>query len=230
MGRRAGKQDITLMILVMVLVAFGLVTLYSTSAWNGQVKFQDSAYYFKKQFFATLLGLAAMFLISRMDYHIFERYAVHAYILSLILSGLVLLIGDSYNGSKRWLSLGPLSFQPAEFAKLAVILFLSKFISSRKQKKKKGGIFSLIRVMFLILPIVGLVGTNNLSTAIIILSISSLFFSNRTMHPNSSRMRIVHNTSVITGQFSITVRPLCKMAPARIGSAAFFDPCTRTFP
>lgn len=158
------------MILVMVLVAFGLITLYSTSAWNGQVKFKDPAYYFKKQFFATLLGLAAMLFISRMDYHIFEKYAVWAYVLSLILSGLVLLVGDSYNGSKRWLSLGPLSFQPAEFAKLAVILFLSKVISSQKQKRK-GGILSLVRVMLLILPIVGLVGTNNLSTAIIILGI-----------------------------------------------------------
>ncbi|MDY3917479.1 MAG: FtsW/RodA/SpoVE family cell cycle protein [Candidatus Limivivens sp.] len=178
MGRKAGKQDITLMILVMILAAFGLITLYSTSAWNGQVKFQDPAYYFKKQLFATVLGIGAMLVISGMDYHIFEKYAVHAYLLSLVLSALVLVAGDSYNGSKRWLSVGPLSFQPAEFAKLAVILFLSRMIS--RQGGKKNGILSMIRVMALILPIVGLVGTNNLSTAIIILGIGVIlvFVSN----------------------------------------------------
>ena len=138
MGRKAGKQDLTLMILVMALMIFGLVTLRSASSWNGSVRFSDSGYFFKTQLLAAVLGFAAMIAISRMDYHIFEKYAVAAYILSLILSGLVLLVGDSYNGSKRWLSVGPLSFQPAEFAKPAVILFLARMISRSKKKKKSG--------------------------------------------------------------------------------------------
>ena len=178
MNKAVKKQDYTLLILVLFLVGFGLVTLYSTSAWNGQVKFDDAAYYFKKQLFATILGVAAMYMISCMDYHIFIKLAIPGYIVSLALSGAVLLVGDSYNGSKRWLSLGPLSFQPAEFAKLAVILFLAYMISS--QKKKHKNFFVMCMVMVLVLPIVALVGTNNLSTAIIILGIAVImvFISN----------------------------------------------------
>ena len=170
--------DFTLLIIVLALVVFGLVTLQSTSAYNGSVRFLDAGYYFKKQLFATALGLAAMGIISRMDYHIFSRFAVWGYLMSLALSGAVLRVGDSYNGSKRWLSLGPLSFQPSEFAKPAVILFLAWFISTRR--KNQGSLKLLVGVVALVLPIVGLVGTNNLSTAIIILGIAVIlaFVSN----------------------------------------------------
>ena len=82
----------------------------------------------------------------------------------------MLLVGDAYNGSRRWLSIGPLSFQPSEFAKPAVILFLSHLIS--KKEKVGNGLGSLIWCIMLVLPIVALVGTNNLSTAIIILGIA----------------------------------------------------------
>jgi len=170
MDHSAKKQDYTLLFLVLFLVCFGLITLYSTSAYNGRVKFDDSGYYFKKQLFATSIGIALMYFISRVDYHIFDRFAVAGYFISLTLSTLVLLVGDSYNGSKRWLSLGPLSFQPSEFAKLAVILFLAHMVCN--MKKKRNSILQLFLVLGLVLPIVGLVGTNNLSTAIIILGIA----------------------------------------------------------
>lgn len=178
MNQGVKRQDYTLLIIVLFLICFGLITLYSTSAYNGQVKFADPGYYFKKQLFATILGIVAMLIVSRMDYHIFGKFAFYAYLLSLALSGAVLIFGDSYNGSKRWLSLGPLSFQPSEFAKLAVILFLAYMVSS--QKKKRGNVFLISMVIGLVLPIVGLVGTNNLSTAIIILGIAVIliFVSN----------------------------------------------------
>lgn len=171
-------QDYTLQIIVLILVGFGLITLWSTSAYNGQVRFGDSGYYFKKQLFATVLGLVAMFCISRMDYHLFARFAAAGYLISLALSGAVLLVGDSYNGSKRWLSLGPLSFQPSEFAKPAVILFLAYIVGCRQKKQR--GMLSLVMTVALVLPIVALVGTNNLSTAVIILGISVIlaFVSN----------------------------------------------------
>ena len=171
------KMDYILVILVVLLMALGLVLLYSTSEYNGRVRFHDSAYYFKKQLFATALGVAAMYLISRMDYHFLIGLAPIVYLVSIVLSTLVLFIGDEINGSKRWLALGPFSFQPAEFAKLAVILFLSWTII-RCQKRQ--GIRYMIWVFLLVLPIVALVGSNNLSTAVIILGIACLliFISN----------------------------------------------------
>ena len=163
------KPDYGLVITVLLLVIIGWYVLYSTSAYNGQVKFQDSFYYLKKQLFATSLGLVGMYAMANIDYHIWQRFALPAYILSLVLSLLVLFVGDEYNGSKRWLSFGPLSFQPSEFAKFAVIVFLAWMIERLGKRMKKFKV--LIIVMLSILPIVGLVGACNLSTAIIILGI-----------------------------------------------------------
>lgn len=169
MRTKSGRGDVLLVCMVLFLVVFGLAVLYSTGSYNGSVRFGDAFYYMKKQFFAAALGMLAMYLISCMDYHIFEKYAIAAYLISLALSTLVLFAGNAYNGSRRWLSLGPLSFQPSEFAKLAVILFLARMVG---RQKKRNSFLNLVFVIALVLPIVALVGTNNLSTAIIILGIA----------------------------------------------------------
>lgn len=164
--------DDTLLVTVLVLVIAGLGLLTSISAYNGNVKFHDSFYYLKKQGFATGLGLVGMAVISRIDYHRWIPLAVPGYLLSILLGVAVLLFGEEYNGSKRWLSLGPVSFQPSEFAKVAVIVFLSWLIE--KNIKKMGKFKSIVLTMLTILPIVGLVGASNLSTAIIILGIGAV--------------------------------------------------------
>ena len=164
--------DDTLLVTVLVLVIAGLVLLTSISAYNGNVKFHDSFYYLKKQGFATGLGLVGMAVISRIDYHRWIPLAVPGYLLSILLGVAVLLFGEEYNGSKRWLSLGPVSFQPSEFAKVAVIVFLSWLIE--KNIKKMGKFKSIVLTMLTILPIVGLVGASNFSTAIIILGIGAV--------------------------------------------------------
>lgn len=169
-GKR--KYDVVMLAVLAALLAMGLVILYSTSAYNGEVKFHDSFYYLKKQIFATLLGIAGMFMVARMDYHIWKRFAWLGYATAVLLSLAVLFVGDEYNGSKRWLSLGPFSFQPSEYAKVAVIIFLACIVS--RDAVRMGKMRTMARVMLLILPIVGLVGASNLSTAIIILGIGGV--------------------------------------------------------
>ena len=181
--KKKEKLDIALLALVLILVVFGLVMLMSTSAYNGRVKFDDSAYYFKKQLFATALGLMAMYLISRMDYHRLTALAPACYVLALILSTAVLFFGQEYNGSKRWLALGPLSFQPSEFSKVAVILFLAWVTERTRGRTDSFGFMA--KIMVLLLPIVGLVGTNNLSTAIIVMAITVLLLF--LVHPKTKR-------------------------------------------
>ena len=161
--------DCGLVAVVILLIGVGLFLLYSTSSYNGQVKFQDATYYLKKQLFATALGLGCMYGVANIDYHVWEKLAIPAYIMSIFLSLAVLFFGEEYNGSKRWLSFGPLSFQPSEFAKLAVILFFAYMIVRQGGKIRK--MKSIALVMLSIMPIVGLVGAGNLSTAIIILGI-----------------------------------------------------------
>lgn len=176
--RQRGRPDMTLLVLVVLLAFFGLVIMFSASSYNGRVRFQDPAYYFKKQLFATSLGLACLYVVTIMDYHFFTELASAAYLLSMALSTAVLLVGQEINGSKRWLNLGPLSFQPSEFAKVAVILFLAWQID--RTRSNTAGFWFMGRTMAALLPIVGLVGSNNLSTAVIILGIGVIliFVSN----------------------------------------------------
>ena len=172
------KMDTALFVLVLILAVCGLLLLYSTSAYNGRVKFHDPAYYFKKQLFATALGILGMCMVSRMDYRALLRFAPVLYLASLGLSAAVLFVGEEINGSRRWLSLGPLSFQPSEFAKVAVILFLAWVIQKTRSRTTSFRFMALVIVS--ILPVAALVGSNNLSTAVIILAVGmiTVFVSN----------------------------------------------------
>ena len=154
------KTDMTMLVLIVLLVIFGLAVLFSSSEYNGRVRFGDSACYFKKQLFATALGMGVMYMVSSIDYHFFLRLGPVAYLISMFLSGAVLFVGQEINGSKRWLNLGPLSFQPSEFAKVAVILFLAWQID--RTKKATMGFGFMCRTILTLLPIIGLVGSNNL--------------------------------------------------------------------
>ena len=162
--------DETLLTVVIILVAVGLVMLYSTSSYNGEVKFHDPYYYLKKQGFATFIGFLGMVIVSRVDYHRWAVLAIPGYLAAIALSVAVMLFGDEYNGSKRWLSLGPVSFQPSEFAKVAVILFLACLVT--KYVKRMDKFRTLVLMMVPVLPIVALVGASSLSRAIIILGIA----------------------------------------------------------
>ncbi len=170
MPKFKNSVDYALLVVVMVLIMIGLVILYSASSYNGANRFGDEFYYLKRQLFATSIGITGMYVMAMVDYHVWTKFAVLGYIIALVLSLLVIFVGQEYNGSKRWLALGPISFQPSEFAKLAVVVFLSHLIVTWADRLKK--LRWILLVMLLILPIVGLVGSNNLSTAVIILGIS----------------------------------------------------------
>ncbi len=111
-GKKQGysEADRILLTLVLILAVFGVTMLFSTSEYNGRVRFGDSAYYFKKQLFAMSLGFLAMYLVAGMDYHFFIRLAPAAYAASLGLSAAVLVVGQEINGSKRWLNLSHFLF------------------------------------------------------------------------------------------------------------------------
>ncbi|MGN0341457.1 MAG: putative lipid II flippase FtsW [Roseburia sp.] len=171
-NRKITYFDYTLLFLIIFLVGFGLVMVYSTSSYSAQLnpKIADAAYYLKKQAFAAALGFMAMFIVSKIDYHVWQRFSGLAYIMAFGLCVFVIFFGDSANGSSRWIRLGPLSFQPSEFAKLAMIIFLATVIIRIPKQMEKFS--TLVKVMVLIIPIVAPVAYTNLSTAIIIIGIA----------------------------------------------------------
>lgn len=174
-GARKNQEsfsDYTLLFIVLFLLAFGLVMLYSTSAYDANLTYNDSAYLFRKQIFSTLAGLVVLFIVSHLPYHLWERFAVIGYGVSVALVLLIIPFGIKANGAKRWLRVFGISLQPAEVAKLAMILFLAYLICKmgRNIRTMKG----FLVVLGAAAPISGLIYviTRNLSSAIIIMGIA----------------------------------------------------------
>ncbi|MBR5127799.1 MAG: cell division protein FtsW [Roseburia sp.] len=161
--------DYSLLFLIIFLLCFGLVMLYSTSSYYGFTRFDDSAYYVKKQLFATALGVGAMFVVSIIPYQWWMKWASFGYIAAFVLCVAVIFVGREAKGQSRWLQIGPLSFQPSELAKLAIILFLATVIY--KAPKSLGDWKNLLKIAGLSIPIIAPILYNNLSTAIIIAGI-----------------------------------------------------------
>ena len=161
--------DYSLLFLIIFLLCFGLVMLYSPSSYYGFTRFNDSAYYLKKQIFATVLGVIGMFILSMIPYQFWMKFATLAYIVAFGLCVAVIFIGREAKGQSRWLQIGPLSFQPSEFAKLATILFIATVIY--KTSSKLSSLQNLVKIGALAIPIVLPILYNNLSTAIIVAGI-----------------------------------------------------------
>ena len=167
-------MDYSLLFIVLFLLGFGLIMVYSTSSYEANLDFGDSAYYLKKQLFATILGLAAMIFVANVPYHFWERFAVLGYIVSVVLILLIIPFGIESHGAKRWLPIGPLTLQPAEVAKLAMILFLASMVCTMgKQIRSRKGFWM---VMLVPMPIALMLWkiTDNVSSAVIVVGIAAL--------------------------------------------------------
>ena len=162
--------DYSLLFLIIFLLCFGLIMLYSTSSYYGSTRFNDAAYYVKRQMYASALGIVAMLFISRIPYKFWMQLSTLAYFVALVLCTAVIFVGTSAKGQSRWLRIGPIQFQPSEIAKIAVIIFLATIIY--KTPKRIREFKSLFKIMLLIAPVLAVVAYNNLSTAIIILGIA----------------------------------------------------------
>ena len=169
--------DYTLLFIVLFLLGFGLIMVYSTSSYEASISANlkyDEAYYLKHQAFAAVMGFFAMIVVANIPYHFWERFATLVYFVSAILIVLVLTpLGIEANGARRWLNLG-LSVQPAEIAKLCMILFLASFICKMGKGIRTGRGFWM--VLMIPVPICVMVWkiTNNMSSAIIIFGIALL--------------------------------------------------------
>lgn len=166
--------DYNLLFIIIFLLCFGLVMLYSSSSYTSANTYGDSAHYLKLQIRNILVGLVPMIFFAKVDYRVWRKFGTFAYICSFLLCVLVMIpipgLTRSSHGQSRWLNLGPFSFQPSELAKLAVIIFLAMLIE--KIPKQLDKFASIIKVGALLLPLLGVVAYSNLSTAVIIFGIA----------------------------------------------------------
>lgn len=176
--RRNKKEffyDYTLLLIVLLLVCFGLIMLYSVSSYEANLDFGDPAYYLKKQIFATVIGFVVMIAANVIDYHIWEKFATLGYVVSLVAILLVLSpLGRTFNGARRWIFIAGISLQPAEIAKIAVVLLVAVLICKMgrgiSQWKGLGVIVAVAAIPTLLILLV----TSNLSSAIIVMGIAIL--------------------------------------------------------
>ncbi len=169
--------DYSLLFIVLFLLGFGLVMIYSASSYEAFQTFQDEAYYLKRQLIAVIMGLVAMIVVANIPYHFWERFALLGYLVSMAVIPLVRTpLGVSSHGARRWIRIPGigLNIQPAEMAKLAMILFLATMVCKmgKSVRTMKGFLFMVAIPMPIALEIYMI--TDNLSSAIIVLGISVL--------------------------------------------------------
>ena len=130
---RRGQFEARLLLLVSFgLVAFGLVMVYSATSASAALQNGDPAYFVKRQAIYAALGLALMILFARFRYQRLRQLAPAFVIASLALLAAVLVLGAAVNGARRWMSFGPVAFQPSELAKLAIAVWAAAYLSRRR--------------------------------------------------------------------------------------------------
>ncbi len=131
MRKKRKYFDYSLLTIVIFLVCFGLVMLYSTSSYSARIDFGNSMYYVVRQSVFSIAGFAGMLLVAKIDYHFFAKISRLAYIVAFVLMACVRFtpLGLEFNHARRWLRMPfDLTLQPSELAKIAVIIFIPLLI------------------------------------------------------------------------------------------------------
>jgi cell division protein FtsW len=139
---------------ILALIAFGLVALFSASLVTAHSSTGDAYHYIKKQFLALAIGLVLLFLLSKIDYHFFKKYSILFLLGSFVLLLLVFIPGlrGEHGTSYSWIVIFGKSFQPAEAVKLFLIFYLAAWVEIRKDDLKKfsAGLMPFLVVLSLI--------------------------------------------------------------------------------
>lgn len=180
---KQGSMDVTFFLLVLVLVAFGLVMVFSASYAAALHESGDSFYYIAKQVKFAILGLAAMLLISRIPYFLYKNSVGIIYTVGIILMALVVITNKGEAG--RWLSLGDLTFQPSEIMKLAVIIAFAALIAQNYNKMDTFQ-YGVKPFLIAIVPVIGIliIFQHHLSATLIICAIGVIM-----MYIGGTRMK-----------------------------------------
>ncbi len=177
--------DYNLLAAVILLTCFGLVMLYSTSAYEAAVNYNgNDAFYFNKQAVISIGSFVLLLVFSQFDYHFYARFAPYIYGISIVLLVATKFVGRTVNGARRWIYIGPISFQPAELAKLAVILFLPCLIVKMGNKMQERKASLTVLGFGALASFCTYVFTENLSTAVIIAGITVLMIF--IVHPKTA--------------------------------------------
>lgn len=169
------SSDRLLLIAVLLLAGFGSLMVFSAGYAYAEVRYQDPTYFIRKQAIFLLAGIAVMILASRVRPQIYEALTPVFYLVTLVLLLLVLFIGFVGNGAQRWISIGPVTIQPSEIAKMTMVMMLARYFSVYGEKavfsrtKKESFLFGTIfPILIMLIPILLVMLQKHLSCIIIL--------------------------------------------------------------
>lgn len=166
--------DYPMLFLVIFLIFFGMVMIFSTSSYKSTVNFGNPYHWVIRQGIAVAVGAAAMIMSCKLDYRVFNNkyIALGLYFVSIALLVVVLLVGAAKKGAVRWISIGGLQFQPSEVAKIGLVIFLAYMLSLNAHKMDT--FLDAMKMLVWCVPIIGLVAYQNLSTALVMCAIAGV--------------------------------------------------------
>lgn len=169
------KADVIFLILVILITAYGTMMVFSAGVAFAEKRYGDSFYFIKKQAIWLLIGAAVMISASEVPPRVYKKYTPYFYFATIVLLILVLVVGFVGNGAKRWISIGPLTIQPSEIAKLAIPLMLAFYFDQKEAlacdlKNKKNAFVwgTLIPCLILLFPVILVMLQKHLSCIIIL--------------------------------------------------------------
>lgn len=169
--QQQGPMDFSILLVVTILCAFGLVMIFSSSYYYAQhyagVDY-DGFHYLKRQVLYLAIGYPVMLLLSLVNYRSIEKMNVLAMLFSVLLLVAVLLWGDDLNGGKRWLNIAGISVQPSEIAKFGLMIFMCAYMSRHRDEMQsfRNGMLPMLFAIGLICGLIIL--QPNMSMAIIV--------------------------------------------------------------
>ncbi len=172
--RKLPRPDLSLLIIIILLAFFGAIMIFSAGSAYSYARYNDEFYFIKRQLVWLLLGGAVMYSASRINPTVYKKTTPFLYCATLVLLLLVLIIGFVGNGAKRWISIGPITIQPSEIAKLTLIMMLAHYFSTHEAKalsNERGRVFkygTLIPILIMLVPIVLVMLQKHLSCIIIL--------------------------------------------------------------
>ncbi len=167
--------DFTLLITVFILLGLGIITVLSASSPTALAETGNSYKYLIKQMEAAVIGIFLMFVVSKIDYKLWQKNYKIIYFICMILLLAVCALGREAGGAKRWLDMGFLSFQPSEVAKVGVIIFYSAWLTKNKEKLKTFKYGFVYPLSWLLIPIFFiLVLQNHFSATLVICMLAAI--------------------------------------------------------
>ena len=173
------KIDKIILISVIIISLFGLLMIYSSSSIWAEYKFNDPYKFLKTQAIFLIIGYFLIYIISKIPYQTYLKYSNIILFGCLILLILVLIpgIGTVRNGSRSWFGIGSFGIQPSEFAKLGIIIFTAKYLSTNKIKDIKTSVLPILSIVILIFGLIMLQPDFGTGMIIVVTIIVLLFIS-----------------------------------------------------